>query len=57
MAIVVVGHWRAWLLWCPRGLRPGEGVPIRDDTAPLDGSFEPQGRDSYFALVHELGHT
>jgi hypothetical protein len=26
------------------------------DTAPLDGSFDTQGGDAYFALVHELGH-
>jgi serralysin len=28
----------------------------KGDTAPLDGQFDTQGGDAYFALVHELGH-
>jgi serralysin len=38
---------------------PGAGAFITidpADTAPLNGSFATQGGDSYFALVHELGH-
>ena len=37
----------------------GASITVGTDTAPLNGLFETpgfQGGDSYFALVHELGH-